>query len=218
MDFQKEKQEMISDIEHHALDCAGYTKIPRFSRAVMNAMRDVPRHEFVPEALRKSAYEDSPLSIGQGQTISQPFIVALMCEVLDLKKTDRLLEIGTGCGYHAAVLSRLCREVFTLEIIEHLALTATRNLADYSNVKVLRKNGYTGWKEMAPFDAISVAAAIDEVPESLIEQMAPGGRMIIPLENQIQFGQSLALIRKRKNGSIFRTDILPVMFVPFVKN
>jgi protein-L-isoaspartate(D-aspartate) O-methyltransferase len=208
---------MISEIERHAGDSAAYTNISSFSEDVLNAMRDVPRHEFVPESYRRSAYVDSPLSIGHGQTISQPFIVALMCEVLEIKKTDRLLEVGTGCGYHAAVLSKLCREVFTLEIVRELALIAAKNLAPYANVKVMQKNGYTGWIEKAPFDAISVAAAADQIPESLISQLAVDGRMIIPLKNPGEPDQSLVLIKKRNDGSIYRRDILPVIFVPFIK-
>jgi protein-L-isoaspartate(D-aspartate) O-methyltransferase len=218
MEYDREKREMISEIERHAGDCQRYTSISNFSENVLNAMREVPRHEFVPETYRRSAYVDSPLSIGHGQTISQPFIVALMCEVLELKKTDRVLEVGAGCGYHAAVLSKLCREVFTLEIVNELALIAAQNLAPYKNVKVLQKNGYTGWIEKAPFDAISVAAAADQIPESLINQLATAGRMIIPLKNPAQPGQSLALIKKRNDGGIYRRDILPVIFVPFVES
>ena len=218
MEFDKAKKEMIAEIEHHARESAGYTNISRFSDQVLKAMIDVPRHEFIPDSYKRSAYVDSPLSIGYGQTISQPFIVALMCEVLELKNTDRVLEIGTGCGYHSAVLSKLCKEVYTLEIVQELAFIASQNLAAYQNVKVLRADGYNGFKEKAPFDAISVAAAADKIPEPLIEQLAVGGRMVIPLENQKFMGQSLAVIKKRKDGSIYRSDVLPVVFVPFVRN
>jgi len=208
---------MVEQIESHALDCAGYTGIAKFSPGVLQAMLDVPRHEFVSESNRSAAYLDSPLLIGYGQTISQPFIVALMCEVLGLNKTDRVLEIGTGCGYHAAVLSRLCQRVYTVEVVEELALVATRNLAGYDNVQVFCQNGIDGLRDFAPFDAISVAAAVDEIPASLREQLAHGGRMIIPVRDPLQMGQTLVFLKKNEDGSVTQKNILPVVFVPFVK-
>ncbi|MDH4263787.1 MAG: protein-L-isoaspartate(D-aspartate) O-methyltransferase [Spirochaetia bacterium] len=218
MEFKEQKREMIEQIKRHNIDCAGYTHISTISKQVLNAMMSVPRHDFVPESFIQSAYIDSPLSIGYGQTISQPFIVALMCEILKLKKTDRVLEIGAGSGYHAAVLSKLCLEVFTLEIVEELAAIAAKNLSPYKNVKVLCKNGYNGWQEKSPFDAISVAAAADSIPESLVDQLAISGRMIIPLKNPDEPSQNLTLVKKQTNGELYRNNILPVIFVPFVKN
>ena len=217
MNTEKQIREMISQINRHARDSSRYTGIPDFSPNILNAMSGVPRHEFIPESCRASAYEDSPLPVGFGQTISQPFIVALMVEVLKCKDTDRVLEIGAGCGYHAAVLSKLVREVYTVEIVEELAWIATRNLEKYKNAEVRKSNGYYGWREKAPFDAISVAAASDQIPEPLLEQLSPGGRMVLPLTNINSQSQSLVLVTKRMNGTIYRSDILPVIFVPFVK-
>ncbi|MDH4199650.1 MAG: protein-L-isoaspartate(D-aspartate) O-methyltransferase [Spirochaetia bacterium] len=217
MDFEADRLAMISEIQRHAKESSAYTGITHFSENVLKSMMEVPRHEFVPDSQKKFSYDDSAQSIGAGQTISQPFIVALMCQALELKKSDRVLEIGTGCGYHAAVLSRLCHEVITVEVIPELAALAAKNLQPYSNVQVYIRDGHGGFKEKAPFQAISVAAAADAVPDALIEQLAPEGKMIIPLQNSFQGGQNLALITKRDNGSIYRKNILPVIFVPFVK-
>ncbi len=181
---------------------------------VLAAMRKVPRHEFVPEEMKVLAYEDRPLPIGEGQTISQPYIVALMTQALGLKPDDRVLEIGTGSGYQAAVLAELVKEVFTIEIVEPLGRTAAEALkkAGYGNVKTRIGDGYRGWPEAAPFDAIMVTCAPDAVPQPLVDQLAEGGRMIIPVGPQGQ-AQQLVLLRKRA-GVLQRTEVLPVAFVP----
>jgi protein-L-isoaspartate(D-aspartate) O-methyltransferase len=180
---------------------------------VLDAMAAVPRHEFVPKALWKFAYSDDPLPIGYGQTISQPFIVAFMTEQLDPKPTDRVLEIGTGSGYQAAVLSRLVAEVYTIEIIEPLAKRAEADLKrlGYNNVKVLAGDGYQGWPEHAPFDAIIVTCAPDHIPQPLVGQLRDGGRMIIPVGPSDN--QQLYLLQKL-GTKVEQQAILAVRFVP----
>jgi protein-L-isoaspartate(D-aspartate) O-methyltransferase len=180
---------------------------------VLDAMRIVPRHELVPETDRSHAYEDRALPIGFGQTISQPYIVAFMSEKLEPESTDRILEIGTGSGYQAAVLSRLVQEVYTIEIIEPLAKRAAADLERIgcTNVVVRHGDGSQGWPEAAPFDAIIVTCAPDNVPQPLVEQLNDGGRMIIPI-GPIDH-QELVLLRKRGN-QLEQTDVLPVRFVP----
>jgi len=180
---------------------------------VLEAMRQVPRHELVPEQERPYAYEDRALPIGFGQTISQPYIVAFMSEMLEPRPTDRVLEIGTGSGYQAAVLSRLVSEVFTIEIIEPLASRAAADLKRIgcTNVLVRFGDGSHGWPEAAPFDAIIVTCAPDNVPQPVADQLVDGGRMIIPV-GPIDH-QELVLLRKR-GSRLEKTDVLPVRFVP----
>jgi protein-L-isoaspartate(D-aspartate) O-methyltransferase len=180
---------------------------------VIKAMCSVPRHEFVPQELRALAYDDRPLSIGYGQTISQPFIVAFMTQQLDPRPTDRVLEIGTGSGYQAAVLSAIVAEVYTIEIVEGLAARAAADLTrlGYTNVHVRAGDGYQGWKEAAPFDSIIVTCAPEHVPQPLIDQLKDGGRVIIPLGPLSN--QELVLLRK-ENGKLERHSVLPVRFVP----
>lgn len=184
---------------------------------VLAAMRAVPRHEFVPEDQRHFAYADRPLPIGHGQTISQPFIVAFMTEQLKPQPTDKVLEIGTGSGYQAAVLSGLVNEVFTIEIVEPLAKRAETDLRrlGYTNVFVKAGDGYKGWPERAPFDAIIVTCAPDQIPQPLVEQLKEGGRMVIPVgpEGGVQ---ELYLLEKR-GGEVQRQAILPVRFVPMTR-
>ncbi|MFC1667979.1 protein-L-isoaspartate(D-aspartate) O-methyltransferase [Chlamydiota bacterium] len=182
-------------------------------RNVLSAMRTVKRHLFVPKILQNSAYRDHPLPIGDGQTISQPYIVALMSDALGLKSTDRVLEIGTGSGYQAAVLAHIVKEVYSIEIIKKLAVSAKKRLHNlgYKNIFIKHGDGYRGWPEYAPFDAIIVTCAPDKIPQPLLEQLAPKGRMVIPLADD--FPQRLVLITKHKDRFEKKT-ITSVMFVP----
>jgi protein-L-isoaspartate(D-aspartate) O-methyltransferase len=182
---------------------------------ILKAMRIVPRHAFVPENVQKAAYGDHPLPIGFGQTISQPYIVAFMTEALELKPDSKVLEIGTGSGYQAAVCAEIAAEVYTIEIVEGLAKSAEEKLKElgYPNVFVRAGDGYFGWPEKAPFDAIIGTAAAERIPPPLIEQLAPGGRMILPYETSTGF-QYLVLITKDEKGSISKRNVMPVMFVP----
>jgi protein-L-isoaspartate(D-aspartate) O-methyltransferase len=183
---------------------------------VLQALRDVKRHLFVPPDDVGSAYEDHPLSIGHGQTISQPYIVALMTEAIDPQPTDRVLEIGTGSGYQAAVLSKLVKEVYSIEIVEPLGLAAAERLKNlgYDNVTVRIGDGYQGWPEKAPFDAIVVTAAPPEIPQALVDQLAEGGCMVVPVGTAFQ---ELLLVEKKKGGEITKRVITAVRFVPMVK-
>lgn len=182
---------------------------------VLAALRAVPRHEFVPEDYRGEAYADHPLPIGLGQTISQPYIVALMTELAEVKPDSRVLEVGTGSGYQAAVLNELCRDVSTIEILPELADHARATLArlGYTNVAVRIGDGYLGWPEKAPFDAILVTAAPDHVPQPLVDQLKPGGRMILPVGPSAGV-QDLTLVRKGEDGILAEQTIIPVRFVP----
>ena len=184
---------------------------------VLDVMMVVERHKFVPEKYSESAYNDGPLPIGHGQTISQPFIVAFMTENLKLKSSHKVLEIGTGSGYQAAVLSELCDHVYTIEIVDALANEATERLEKlgFENITVRSGDGYKGWPEEAPFDRIMVTAAPEEIPELLIEQLAEGGIMVIPVGKQYEI-QYLWVITKEVGGQIKKEKILPVRFVPMV--
>ena len=184
--------------------------------AVLSAMRQVPRHLFVPPALRLGAYADHPLPIGHGQTISQPYIVALMTELARPVPTDRALEIGTGSGYQAAVLSRLVSHVFSLEIDDDLGRQASERLAllGYGNVTVLKADGYEGLAPEAPFDIVMVTAAPPRVPQALVDQLAPGGRLVIPVGHRD--AQELSVIEKHADGSTTMQTVAPVVFVPMV--
>jgi protein-L-isoaspartate(D-aspartate) O-methyltransferase len=185
------------------------------SAAVLAALEAVPRHLFVPEAQRGKAYADSPLPIGAGQTISQPYMVALMTSLLELRPGDRVLEIGTGSGYQAAVLSRVAAEVYSIEIRQPLADRARRTLADlgYRNVHLRVGDGFQGWPEEAPFDGIIVTAAPPSVPDPLLRQLKVGGRLVIPVGSQGSL-QSLQVLTKRPDGSFDRSNVMPVFFVP----
>lgn len=182
--------------------------------AVLDAMARIPRHELVPPDVRHLAYGDHPLPIGYGQTISQPYIVALMTQALDLQRSDRVLEIGTGSGYQAAVLSCLASHVYTVEIIETLARRAAADLKrlGFENISVKSGDGYQGWKEQAPFDAIILTCAPASLPQDLVEQLADGGRMILPV-GRAESGQDLLLLHKI-GGTLHRRVMLPVRFVP----
>jgi protein-L-isoaspartate(D-aspartate) O-methyltransferase len=183
---------------------------------VLQAMREVPRHQFVPVDLVREAYADMPLPIGHGQTISQPYIVALMTALARPQPSDKALEVGTGSGYHAAVLSRVVGHVYTIELVEPLARQAATRLAGYANVTTRVGDGYAGWPEEAPFDVMLVTAAPAEVPPRLIEQLKPGGRLVIPVGATSDV-QELRLIEKRADGTLRERSVAPVRFVPLVK-
>ena len=186
---------------------------------VKEAFSRVPRHAFVPSELEASAYGNCPLPIGYGQTISQPYIVALMTDLIHPQPDDVVLEVGTGSGYQAAVLSALVKHVYSVEVVEHLARQARDRLLrlGYDNVEVRIGNGAEGWPEHAPYDAILVTAAAESVPQALIQQLKPGGILVIPV-GPSYFGQQLCLIRKRADGTIEERDVLPVVFVPLVQD
>lgn len=180
---------------------------------VLAAMRDVPRHLFVEDAQKTHAYDDGPLPIGGKQTISQPYIVALMSELLDLTPNERVLEIGTGSGYQSAVLARLAGHVYSIEIIPELAKQSAERLRrlGFTNVTLREGDGYRGWPEYAPFDGIIVTAAPERIPQPLLDQLAPNGRMVIPVGG---FFQELKVFKKDSSGKITEQDIIPVRFVP----
>ena len=186
--------------------------------AVLEVMRSVERHNFVPENYRDRAYSDGPLPIGHGQTISQPYIVAFMTEQLQVSSQHKVLEIGTGSGYQAAILGELAKHVFTIEIIPELAEGAKNilNHLSYKNITVRAGDGYKGWPEESPFERIMVTAAPTEIPQTLIDQLAPGGRMILPVGAQFLV-QYLWVIEKDDQGTVTKEKILPVRFVPMVK-
>ena len=210
--FQAFREHLIAEIEAEALLTATYTGRSTFAADVLAAVGRVPRHEFVPVELQPYAYLNRPLPIGFEKTISQPYIVALMTDVLDLAPTDVVLEIGTGAGYQAAVLAELVKHVYTVDIIEELASGAEKRLKrlGYGNIDVRVANGYNGWAEHAPYDKIIVTAACDLVPPPLMAQLKPGGRMIIP--TGIPEKQSLTLVEKSTAGRLSTRDLLPVRF------
>jgi len=185
------------------------------SQQVLDAFEKVPRHLFVPEKYRSMSYEDRPLPIGKGQTISQPYIVAFMTEVLDLKPSDRVLEIGTGSGYQAAILAEICDMVYSIEIVPYLGKNAAKVLNEigYENIELKIGDGYQGWAAHAPYDAIIVTCAPTQIPLPLKKQLAEGGRMIIPVGEQ--YVQELILLEKEK-GQLIEKKVLPVRFVPMV--
>lgn len=204
-DYARERERMVrSDIESRGVN----------HRAVLQALRDTPRHLFVPEEIRSRAYEDRPLPIGYDATISQPYIVGLMTELLKVEKTHRVLEIGTGSGYQAAVLSPLAAQVYSVELVPQLAQRAAATLSSlgYKNVTVRQGDGYQGWAEHAPFDRIIVTAAPPEIPEALLQQLRPGGRLVAPVGRS--FDQELVLVEKSASGRISRSRHGAVIFVP----
>ena len=217
-DYAESRRVLIESIEDDVRATAAYIGRARLDDRVMAAMARVPRHEFVPERVRRYAYENRPLPIGYGQTISQPYIVALMTDLLALGEDSVVLEIGTGSAYQAAVLAELVARVYTIEIVEPLGSAARRRLArlGYDNVEVRIGDGYDGWAEHAPFDAIMVTAAASHVPPPLLGQLKPGGRLVIPVGDRF-FTQQLILIEKRDDGALTTTQVLPVRFVPLVR-
>lgn len=186
--------------------------------ATLSAMRRVPRHLFVPDNQRRRAYSDSPLPIGYGQTISQPYIVAFMTEIIEPKENHRILEIGTGSGYQAAVLAKIVAEVYTIEIVPELAVSAEKVIRDldYDNVQVKAADGYHGWEEFAPFDAIVVTAASEHIPPPLINQLKEDGKMIIPVGSPYMV-QNLMLVQK-DGDRVMTESLMPVRFVPFTRD
>ena len=206
---------MLEAIADTTARTAGSTGVTAIAPDVMDAIDRVPRHELVPPEIADLAYENRPLPIGHGQTISQPYIVALMTHLLGLESHHRVLEIGTGSGYQAAVLAELVRRVHTIEIVPPLARQAEERLPrlGYGNVEVRLGDGYYGWREAAPFDAIIVTAAASHVPPPLVEQLAPNGVLVIPVGEQFSV-QMLLLVRKHADGEVSVRQILPVRFVP----
>ena len=207
--FEKQRLEMVRE----QIEARGV----RDAR-VLRAMRDIPRHLFIPEVLRGRAYADSPLPIGLGQTISQPYIVALMTELLQPGPSMKVLEIGTGSGYQAAVLSPLVKEIYTIEIVRELAQSSATRLSKlgYKNVTVRFGDGYQGWPEKAPFDRIILTAAPPQLPQALLDQLKPGGKLVAPIGPQ-GFNQELIVVDKSADGTIKRRSVIPVMFVPMVR-
>ena len=218
-DYAKARQGMVETIAAIAVETEGEIGRRALDTAVMDVMAKVPRHEFVPEDLRGLAYRNRPLPIGHGQTISQPYIVALMTSLLRMTPGAKVLEIGTGSGYQAAVLAELAARVFTIEIIEPLGQLARKRLArlGYGNVEARIGDGYYGWKEQAPFDAIIITAAASHVPPPLVRQLKPGGRMIIPVGQRFLV-QFLTVVEKHLDGRVTMREILPVRFVPLTGN
>ena len=208
-----EREAMLETIEAHAA-AARALGTAMIEPRVLEALRRVRRHLFVPPEQQPYAYEDRPLSIGHGQTISQPFIVALMTDLLDVHMDDKVLEVGTGSGYQAAVLAELASQVYTIEIIPDLAQSAGERLARlYRNVEARAGDGYYGWPEAAPFDSIVVTAAASHIPPPLVQQLKPGGRMAIPVGSRFSV-QQLVLVEKDEAGRVTTRQLLPVAFVP----
>jgi len=208
-------ERLLQDIAWETAQCRAWIGKESLDPRVLEAVRQVPRHAFVPEWQAPYAYDNGPLPIGHGQTISQPFIVALMSDMLRTKPHHVVLEVGCGSGYQSAVLSRLVKQVYSIEIVPELAQAAQERLAHlgYANVTVRHGDGYLGWPEHAPFDGIIVTAAAPDIPPPLIEQLKPGGRMVIPVG--LPHGrQELLLVEKNAAGDVSTRDILPVAFVP----
>ena len=215
-EYTLHRQQMVDVIKDDVHTTEKAINKKSFNKVVMQAMNTVPRHEFVPAGLRSQAYENRPLPIGHGQTISQPYIVALMTDLLEPQPDQRILEIGTGSGYQAAVLAQLVAQVYSIEIIEALSESSTQLLSQlgYDNVKTRITDGYNGWPQHAPFDGIIVTAAISHIPPPLVQQLKKGGRMIIPVGTRFQT-QYLTLVEKDLQGKVTTRQLLPVIFVPF---
>jgi protein-L-isoaspartate(D-aspartate) O-methyltransferase len=214
-DFRELRERMVAEVEAMYRETRRETGLPAMSPAVRSAMAKVERHRLVPSASLASAYANHPLPIGSGQTISQPYIVALSTDLLRIDSSSVVLDVGTGSGYQAAVLAEIARQVYSVEVIDSLARTAAARLAElgYGNVDVKTGDGYAGWPEKAPFDAIVVAATAPSVPKALVEQLKPGGRMVVPVG---EWRQDLKLVTKRADGGYDERNVLPVRFVPLV--
>ena len=217
-DFPRARAALVKEIEADVKATSGYIGVDRFDPDVMRAMGTVRRHRFVPDRYVGSAYENHPLPIGHGQTISQPYIVALMSNLLALKSGARVLEVGTGSGYQAAVLAEMGMRVYSIEIIRPLAQSALARLKaeGYDQVRVKIGDGYFGWQEHAPFDAIIVTAAADHIPPPLLAQLKNGGRLVIPVGGPFSV-QQLVLAGKDAGGRVTTRQILPVQFVPLTR-
>lgn len=214
--YAQHREALVAEIREDVTATAVYLGREQLDPRVLEAIRTVPRHEFVPAGLRDDAYANKPLPIGHGQTISQPYVVAIMTDLLDPRSGDRVLEIGTGSGYQAAVAAELVQQVYSIEIVEPLHREAAERLGrlGYDNVHTRLGDGYYGWPEAAPFDGILVTAAAGHIPPPLVRQLAPGGRMVIPVGNRFQV-QQLTLVEKDDEGRISSRQLLPVRFVPF---
>jgi protein-L-isoaspartate(D-aspartate) O-methyltransferase len=217
-DFKRARERLLAEIDADMRATAASTGRSALSPAVRHALETVPRERFVPLGLAAQAYDNRPLPIGEGQTISQPFIVALMTELLDPRPGDVMLEVGTGSGYQAAVLAACVRKVYSIEIVAPLAERARAALdaAGVRNVETRIGDGYRGWPEAAPFDGIIVTAAPDHVPPALVQQLKPGGRMVIPV-GPLLAGQDLLLLHKDANGRTVTRSTIPVRFVPLTR-
>ena len=213
--YAAKRTAMVKEIERDVQ--AGYGNLEKnaLDERVNDALGRVPRHEFVPRNIRNAAYENRPLPIGHGQTISQPYIVAIMTNLLQVGKNDRVLEIGTGSGYQIAVLAELVKKAYSIEIIEPLGKQAKDRLQrlGYENIELKIGDGYYGWEDEAPFDAIMVTAAASHIPPPLIKQLKPGGRMLIPVGSRFMV-QELLLVQKSESGEVSTRQLLPVAFVP----
>ena len=216
-DSKRALQRLLDQVVAEIRDTSDRTGCHALSERVLNALTAVPRHRFVPEEQQEWAYADRPLPIGRGQTISQPFIVALMTELLDIRPDAVVLEIGAGSGYQTAVLAQLARLVYSVERIPELAKAAARRLDEFgvTNVQIRTDDGAQGWEEHAPFDGIMVTAAADEVPAALVRQLKPGGRLVIPVGAPYQT-QDLRLLHKDEKGVAHSRSLLPVVFVPLL--
>jgi len=214
-EYAQARQNLIEEIQQDVRDTSLYLDKEALDPRVMAAIGKVPRHEFVPANVRHKAYINRPLPIGHGQTISQPYIVALMSDLIKPRAGDQVLELGTGSGYQAAILAELTARVYSIEIIEALGTEADERLSrlGYDNVTLRIGDGYYGWEEHAPFDAIVVTAAASHVPPPLVAQLKPGGRMVIPVGSRF-LTQQLLLIEKQADGEVITRQILPVKFVP----
>lgn len=214
-DFASARRAMVAEIEAEVQATADYIDKATLDPRVMQAMGQVPRHEYVPENLRRQAYENRPLPIGHGQTISQPYIVALMSDLCRVPPGGRVLEIGTGSGYQAAILAAMGTKAYSIEIIPDLAREAGERLRRLGlhDIRLRTADGFHGWEEAAPFDAILVTAAAGQIPPPLIRQLAPGGRLVIPIGGRFQV-QHLMLVEKNAAGEISTRQLLPVVFVP----
>ena len=217
--YEAQRESLALEIERHVFETRGYVGRSHLDGTVMKAIRTVPRHEFVPAEMRNDAYANRPLPIGEGQTISQPYIVALMTDLAGVDTDSIVLEVGTGSGYQAAVLAEIVSHVYTIEIIGTLGRRAAQTMErlGYQNVTVRIGDGYLGWPEFAPFDAIVVTAAPEAVPPPLIEQLRVGGKLVVPVGPEGRT-QSLQVLEKKPGGAITTTDVLPVAFVPLTRD